>query len=94
MTDEPDDLGDDVLAEFNDIAAGDSAQAQQLRTALERLRSGAGGPELQEMARDVLAGRVSLRAAFGFSFYQEALARRLDERREEQDPRDQRDSPR
>jgi hypothetical protein len=72
------DLGDDVIAELDDIAGHDPHQAQVLRRSLERLRDGVAGPALQEMARDVLAGNTTLRSAMSFSFYQEELTRGLE----------------
>ncbi|GAA3393340.1 hypothetical protein [Cryptosporangium minutisporangium] len=75
---DPDDVGDDVLAELTDIAGNDPHTAALLRRSLERLREGVGGPALQEMARDVLAGNTTLRSAGSFSFYQEALTAGLE----------------
>lgn len=63
----------DADAELRDIAGGDPQRAELLRRSLERLQNGAAGPALQEMARDVLAGRIGLRDATGYAYYQEAL---------------------
>ncbi|MEU4427563.1 hypothetical protein AB0F81_43645 [Actinoplanes sp. NPDC024001] len=41
--------------------AGSPALAEELRRNLERLRDGVAGPELAEMARDVLSGQITLR---------------------------------
>jgi hypothetical protein len=53
--------------------ARDPGLARSLRRSLGRLADGVGGPELQEMARDVLAGRISLREAAGSHAYAAAL---------------------
>ena len=74
----PDEISDVAQAELRDLSGGDAERAGQLRAGLERLRGGAGGPALQEMARDVLAGHITLRRAAAFSFYQEGLGQGLD----------------
>lgn len=60
-------------AELFDLAGRDPQRAELLRRSLQRLQEGAGGPELQEMARDVLAGRIGLRVAAAYDCYQPAL---------------------
>ncbi|MCZ7439990.1 hypothetical protein O7598_26555 [Micromonospora sp. WMMC241] len=47
--------------QFLDLAEGSSGLAKILYASLERLRDGAAGADLQEMARDVLAGHTDLR---------------------------------
>nr|WP_296076098.1 hypothetical protein [uncultured Actinoplanes sp.] len=54
--------------------AGNRKTAAQVRRALERLREGAAGPDLAEMARDVLDGRISLRDVARSSAYAVPLA--------------------
>ncbi|SCG53077.1 hypothetical protein [Micromonospora humi] len=44
-----------------DLAEGENGLAKILHASLERLRDGAAGTDLQEMARDVLAGHTDLR---------------------------------
>jgi hypothetical protein len=72
---------------FFDMAGGDPALAKLVHASLERLRDGAGDDErLQELAREVLAGRVDLREAASSDAYGEALAgqfRRLQEWRDQ-----------
>jgi hypothetical protein len=55
------------------IAQGDPGLARLLRDSLERLRDGAAGPILQEMARDVLGGNLDLRQAVTLDQYGQAL---------------------
>src|SRR5215471_16967847 len=50
-------------AEMHDIARGDPERYRLLHESLGRLAAGAAGPDLQEMAREVLAGRLTLRRA-------------------------------
>ncbi|MEV5612142.1 hypothetical protein [Streptomyces sp. NPDC052225] len=51
----------------------DPVQQRLLRKALEVFQEGARGPVLQEMAREVLSGRVGLRAATEIPAYAEAV---------------------
>ncbi|MBO1336368.1 hypothetical protein [Streptomyces sp. VRA16 Mangrove soil] len=51
----------------------DPVQQRLLRKALEVFREGGRGPVLQEMAREVLAGRVGLREATRIPAYAEAV---------------------
>ncbi|MFG1674148.1 hypothetical protein [Micromonospora sp. NPDC049282] len=51
----------DPERQFLDLAAGSSGLAKIIHASLERLRDGAAGADLQEMARDVLAGHTNLR---------------------------------
>ncbi|MFM9366660.1 hypothetical protein [Streptomyces sp. Da 82-17] len=60
-------------SELLDMSQGDPAQARLLRKSLETLAAGHGGDALKEMARDVLAGRSSLREAANVSAYSEQL---------------------
>lgn len=71
MSEQPDRQVDD--AEFLDIAE-DPVEARLLRKSLQQLAGGGAGDALQEMAREVLSGRVGLRDAVGVSAYGEALA--------------------
>jgi hypothetical protein len=63
------DVGEDLV----EITAGDRARARVLRESLRRLADGAGGAELQEMARDVVDGRVEFRTAMLSSAYSAAI---------------------
>ena len=51
----------------------DPVQQRLLRKALEVFREGRSGPVLQEMAREVLTGRVGLREATHIPAYAEAV---------------------
>lgn len=62
--------------EFLDIAK-DPARARALRGSLQRLAQGGGGEVVQEMAKEVLAGRLGLRDAMRNSAYREALSERV-----------------
>lgn len=53
--------------------AGNPNAAKAIKDGLERLSKGAGGPELQEMAQELLAGRTSLRTVGSSSAYAEQL---------------------
>jgi hypothetical protein len=57
------DLPDGVAAGLDRVAHGDGGRAKALRQSLDRLATGAAGTELQEMAADILAGRVGPRTA-------------------------------
>ncbi|MFI7011406.1 hypothetical protein [Streptomyces sp. NPDC050145] len=57
----------------------DPVRRRLLRRALESFRRGDGGPVLEEMAREVLAGRVGLREASRVSAYAEATIDRAGE---------------
>ncbi|MEV4754470.1 hypothetical protein AB0J86_05025 [Micromonospora sp. NPDC049559] len=57
MTGSPDDAERQIL----DLTDGDAGLARLLHASLRRLHEGAAGDDLQEMAREVLAGRSSLR---------------------------------
>lgn len=69
-----DDHIDDALERF----AGDKNLAADLKANLERLRDGVGGPELAEMARDVLSGRTTLRDVARSSAYATPLTEAMD----------------
>lgn len=56
--------------------ARDPGLALSVKRSLGRMADGAAGPELQEMARDVLAGRIGLREAASSSAYSAALRER------------------
>jgi hypothetical protein len=68
------DGNDELLA----MAGGDRGVAEGIRTALERLRDGAGSKEMRDLARDVLDGRTSLRQAGMSDAYAAALRGSLD----------------
>ncbi|MFE5870500.1 hypothetical protein ACFQ6V_17905 [Streptomyces roseifaciens] len=56
------------------VAPGRSAdRARVLHGMLQRLAAGSGGDALQEMAREVLTGRIGLRDAVRVGTYAEAL---------------------
>ncbi|MFE1952476.1 MULTISPECIES: hypothetical protein [Streptomyces] len=57
----------------------DPVRQRLLRKALETFRRGDGGPVLEEMAREVLTGRVSLREACLVPAYAEATIDRAGE---------------
>jgi hypothetical protein len=66
----------EALAEherFLSIAGGDPALAKVVYDNLRRLEEGAGGPAMQELARDVLAGKIGLREAANSGAYAEAF---------------------
>lgn len=71
---------------FLGVAGGDPALAKVVYDNLRRLEEGAGGPAMQELARDVLAGRVSLREAANSGAYAEAFRDGPREEPEEDDP--------
>lgn len=53
--------------------SGSPALAKQVKEDLRRLADGAAGPKLAEMARDVLDGRIDLRAVARGSVYADNL---------------------
>jgi hypothetical protein len=70
-------------ADLMDIAR-DEAQARALRKSLQRLAdSPSAGGALQEMAREVLSGRVGLREALRVGAYSDALGERIAQARQE-----------
>ena len=79
MTDERQ-IGD---ADLMDIAR-DEARARALRKSLQRLADNpSGNSALQEMAREVLSGRVGLREALRVGAYSDALGERIAQARQE-----------
>ncbi|MFM9372090.1 hypothetical protein [Streptomyces sp. Da 82-17] len=81
MTDEHRDrqIGD---ADLTTMTGGDEARARALRKTLQRLAdSDKAGPALQEMAREVLSGRIGLREAMRVGAYADALGEKLAEGR-------------
>lgn len=69
-------------ADLTDITGGDEARARALRKTLQKLaRSSEAGAPLQEMAREVLSGRIGLREAMRVNAYAEALGERVAEGR-------------
>lgn len=78
MSDERE-IGD---ADLTDITRGDEARARALRKTLQKLaQSSEAGAPLQEMAREVLSGRIGLRDAMRVNAYAEALGERVAEGR-------------
>ena len=72
--------------ELTSMAGGDRALARAVQDSLRKLRDGAGGKEMQELARDVLDGRVTLRQVGRSQAYGEAFGeqfRKLAQWREE-----------
>jgi hypothetical protein len=64
-------------------ATRDQAQARALRKQLQQLAGGEAGSVLQEMAKEVLSGRIGLRDALRVSAYAEALGERVHTFRED-----------
>ncbi|GAA4602390.1 hypothetical protein BJY16_004232 [Actinoplanes octamycinicus] len=61
--------GEDPIDRELEAMAGSAALAREVKDALGRMRGGAAGPELAEMAEDLLAGRVRLRDLATTSVY-------------------------
>jgi hypothetical protein len=59
--------------ELRSMTGGDRGLAKAVRASLERLRGGAGSPQMQELARDVLDGRISLRQVARSDVYGDAF---------------------
>ncbi|MEV5748308.1 hypothetical protein AB0L00_10855 [Actinoallomurus sp. NPDC052308] len=72
-TEEERSAGAEYEKELADITRGDIARTEIMRAALRQLARGSGGPVLQEMAREVLAGRLKLRDAVKTEAYGQAL---------------------
>jgi hypothetical protein len=70
----PDEV-DDQLRQM----AGSRKLAHELRQNLEKLRGGSAGPELAQMAGDVLDGRITLRDVTHSSTYAGPLARAMND---------------
>lgn len=66
-------VGDDEFVS----ATRDRVQARALRKQLQQLAGGEAGGTLQEMAKEVLSGRVGLREALRVPDYAEALGERV-----------------
>jgi hypothetical protein len=80
MADEERQIGD---ADLMDITH-DEVRARVLRKSLQRLADNqSGNGALQEMAREVLAGRIGLREALRVGPYSEALGERIAQARQE-----------
>ncbi|GAA3030769.1 hypothetical protein [Streptomyces glomeratus] len=80
MADRERQIGDTDLMDI----ARDEARARALRKSLQRLAdSQSGNSALQEMAREVLSGRIGLREALRVGAYSEALGERIAEARRE-----------
>lgn len=83
-----------VTRELETIGRGDPGTTRMLRSSLQRLATGAGGTELQEAAKDILAGRVGARRALASNIYGRALhdgIRRFHEQYEKLSPEQRRD---
>jgi hypothetical protein len=59
--------------QFLDLTEGNRGLAKLLHTSLTRLRDGVAGNDLQEMARDVLAGHTDLRQIAATDAYGETF---------------------
>ncbi|WP_045747640.1 hypothetical protein [Actinoplanes rectilineatus] len=70
--------GDAIDQELKEVA-GSGRLAAEIRRNLESLRSGVAGPALAEMARDILAGRITLRDVAQTLAYSEPLLEALAE---------------
>jgi hypothetical protein len=66
-------MSDEQVDRDLDEMTGDPAITRQLKSSLQRLRSGAAGPGLADMARDVLEGRATLRDAVRNPAYASAM---------------------
>jgi hypothetical protein len=64
---------DEAIDRELDGMTGDPALTTSIRDSLTRLRDGAAGPDLAEMARDLLDGKISLRQVTRSGLYTEAL---------------------
>ncbi|MDI3389846.1 hypothetical protein QIS99_27180 [Streptomyces sp. B-S-A8] len=81
-------------ADLTSMTGGDEARARALRKTLQKLaESDKAGPTLQEMAREILSGRVGLREAMRVGAYADALGEKLAEGRRayEAIPREERE---
>ncbi len=74
---------------FLDIAGGDPELARVVYDNLRRFEEGAGGPAMQQLARDVLAGRISLREAANSGAYADAFRDSVPEHGRHADPGEQ-----
>lgn len=63
-------------SEFQGVTR-DQIQARALRKQLQQLVGGGAGDVLQEMAREILSGRVGLREAMRVTAYADALGERV-----------------
>ncbi len=68
-----------VPRDLLDVAHGDRGAARLLYGSLRQVAEHAGQPELREMAREVLSGRITLRQAVQSDAYREVLSGRLGE---------------
>ena len=78
-------MSDDQIGQELSQMTGDPALTRALKNSLTRLRDGAGGPELAEMARDLLDGRTTLRQVTRSGVYTQALLNASAEARQELD---------
>jgi len=63
-------VSEDQVSHDLDQMTGDPALTEQLKASLERLRDGAAGPVLAEMAAEILDGRTTLREVARSSAYE------------------------
>ena len=73
---------DDALDDEFARLAGGRKLGQELRRNLERLRDGVAGPDLAEMARDLLDGRITVREVTRSTAYAVPLGEAMDRYRE------------
>jgi hypothetical protein len=66
-------MSDEAIDRELDDMTGDPALTTSIKDSLTRLRDGAAGPDLAEMARDLLDGKISLRQVIRSGVYTEAL---------------------
>ncbi|WP_220142294.1 hypothetical protein [Actinoplanes hulinensis] len=66
-------MSDDPVDQELERMAGSREAAEEVKRTLVTLRDGGAGPELAEMARDVLEGRISFRDVARSSAYAEPL---------------------
>ncbi|BCJ46332.1 hypothetical protein GCM10010168_59710 [Actinoplanes ianthinogenes] len=79
--------------ELASIGHGHPGRTQMVRDSLRRLADGAGGAELQEAAREILAGRIGIRRALTGEIYGRTLSdglRRFQEHYERLSPEERR----
>lgn len=66
-------MTDDAVRRGLEDMAGDPKLAESIRRSLEQLRDRSAGPDLAELARDVLDGRTDLRAVARSAAYASAI---------------------
>ncbi len=60
-----------------ELTASSPKVARVVKDSLERLKNGDGGPEMQEIARDLLEGRISLRDLTRTSVYSQVFTEQI-----------------